>query len=96
MLTMRRLSRIRVTMRENCSKRINSTPEGRIPADNTTENVAEYVLTPTQRYNQEMRKRDVLFAKAFVAFTGCIMGMGYYYLNYIWIDPEADEEYTIE
>lgn len=93
---MRRLSRSRAAVSGKCSRWITSTPEGNIPAVNNTENIAEYVLTPTQLHNQKMRKRDVLFAKAFVAFTGCIMGMGYYYLNYIWIDPDADEEYIVE
>lgn len=96
MLTIRRLSRSTTTNHRNLARWVSSSPGDKIPEVNIAQKVEKYVLTPTQLHNREMRKRDVTFVKIFVALSGCLVGIGYYYLNYIWVDPDEDEEYIVE
>ena len=95
MLAIRRLSRNAIFASRTRARFSSSEPIKKIPVESDAPTDVEeepYVLTPTQLHNQQMRKSDVSAVKKILAFTGFLVACGYYYLSYVWIDPDLEED----
>ena len=99
MLVIRRLSRNAVRASRTSARWSSSEPIKKISVETEVGNNVEeepYVLTPTQLHNQQMRKSDVSAVKKILAFTGFLVACGYYYLTYVFVDPDAEEDLEVE